>query len=130
MKNKKTFLWILALITITVFIYGFVNNPPARYSGRSSGDTMTAQPSSSIATITQTEWRGVTAGLNKRIEAEILTPGVTWLVRLDKDDNCIHPIYPTGGHVEVGTHTNQQWMIKPGQAVREALVRWKITDPK
>jgi hypothetical protein len=138
--NKKSWfpLWIAVAIGLTVFIYGLANNPPARYSGKSSGTAVAqevapiaAQPSSGTATITQSEWHGVVCNEpGKLINVKILRNDVVWLIRLDKDDGRIHRLSPTSGHLALDKHNVQEWMIEPGQAVQQREVAWSFTkDP-
>jgi hypothetical protein len=137
--NKKSWfpLWIAVAIGLIVFIYGLANNPPARYSGQASGNvergitTSTTEPSSGTATVTQTEWHGVVCNEpGKRIKATILRQDVIWLVRFDKNDSRILEVSPTAGRLVVDKHNIQEWMIKPGQPVRQCEVAWSITDDK
>ncbi len=79
------------------------------------------------------EWHGVQClNSNMRITARILTPGVWWQVRFNHDDSTIMDLYPKDWKgqtmlVVTNSYNTQEWRIKPGSKITQALVAWEIT---
>jgi hypothetical protein len=90
------------------------------------------QSSSGIIELCQTEWRGVTCQEpGRRIDGEILTDGVWWEVRFNRDEKQVYSMYP--GNLKPGSQVNftngcavVEWRIKPGEKITLAKLSWAI----
>lgn len=109
-----------------VFVNRGIKSIPAQ-----ARDEMKIQ--SGVMEINNRDWRGVVNNDDRmRIDAKMLTEGVHWEVRLDRDDRRIHPMYPKGwkpgSHLEITNDFSvMEWRIKSGQEKDRAEIAWSIT---
>lgn len=88
---------------------------------------------SGVMEINNRDWRGVVNNDDRmRIDAKMLTEGVYWEVRLDRDDRRFHPMYPKGwkpgSHLEITNDFSvMEWRVKSGQEKDRAEIAWSIT---
>ena len=81
-------------------------------------------------TLNTNTWQGVTRlEGGYEIGGKMLTPGVRWQVRLDKDDNRIYDLLPTDWaksttNVTTTPFNIREWRIKPGEAITNATFAW------
>ena len=91
--------------------------------------------STGFFTITTDEWLGLSCfNLNKTITYYVLTDGVSWQVRFDRDTNKIYTLHPRNGN---GRHEKFQipyapnrteWRVEPGQKTTRADIQWFISE--
>jgi hypothetical protein len=107
---------------------GLIGLPEARASIAQS-TVAGSQPNSGVMDIDDVEWRGVVVvGPSQHVIGKIITKGVWWRVRLDRDPNRVYTLYPDDGrkssNLDVGPYNVMEWSILPGQAVKKGQVVW------
>jgi hypothetical protein len=113
-----------------------IENDPVRGELQQGELRPPPQTSSGVIEINKDEWRGVTCLDGRmRIDGKLLTSGVWWEVRLDKDDGRIHPLYPRnyspGKRLEITNGFNiMEWRIRSDQTIDHAQVIWSISPKR
>ena len=109
-----------------VYINRGIKSPPAQKQ-----EDLRIQ--SGILEVNSREWRGVVNNDDRmRTDMKMLTEGVYWEVRLDRDNRRIHQMYPKGwkpgSHLEItNDFTVMECRITPGQEKDRAEIAWSIT---
>lgn len=142
MKNKMWTILIVSLIGLTLIWLGskMYYNPTFRrwvtspaYADRISREQLEElearknNPHEKWITLNDREWQGISCfDSSKQIVGEMLTRGVRWQVRLDRDDKLIFPVNPVGGsgqpNVKLPDANINEWRIMPGETTKEATM--------
>ena len=128
----------LAIIALALMIIGptkrFASTPltvPTPNQLEQSGSPTLGSGLDATQILTQTEWKGVRPiTYGERIEWEMLTPHVSWQIRLNKDDTKVYTFRPGETDTELPECRIAEGRITPGQTTASGVIVWKIVKRK